>query len=371
MRALVVANARFWVTVAPVMWRELSRWRRQAAAISDPQLRQLALEKLETEAFNAEVAATLATLAPRAQRQATVKAIVAMEVLFDYLDGRTELVSADPLAEGQRAFEPFIAAVSGNGRKGPTDGASGEEAYVWALSQSVSDDASGLPGFEAARDLALAAAARCAHAQSRLHAAPTLGDGQLQQWAKGASAGSGLRWPEYVGGCASSVLAVHALIAAAASPGLGRAEASAIDQAYLAIGAVITTLDSLVDEEHDRQRGERGFSRLFEDREELQARLTALTRLALARAREAPNGSHHAMTLAGVAAYYTTHPGADSPAARPIAAAVRSELAPTIWPTLAVMRMWRAGKSAKALLRASGALRAARRATDDKHERDA
>jgi hypothetical protein len=339
------------------MWRELAHWQLQASAIADSQLRELALEKLDGEAFNAEVASTLATLAPRRARERVVEAIVALEVLFDYLDGRTERAGADPLAEGRRAFEPFIAAVEAGAGVDATAGRSQADqsdddgAYVWALSEHVRERAGALPSFAVVGDLAAAAAQRCAEAQTRLHAAAALGDQQLQEWAQHASAGSGLRWQEYVGSCASSVLVVHALIAAAARPALARAEAVALDEAYLAIAALITALDSLVDEKDDAQRGERGFIRLFEDGDGLQARLTVLTRLALARAREAPNGAHHAMTLAGVAAYYTTHPGARSPRMRQIAAAVRAELAPTIWPALAVMHSWRLAKRGREHLR--------------------
>ncbi len=369
MRALAVANVRFWPTVAPVMWRELARWKLEAGSIEETELRALALEKLECEAFNAEVAATLATLTPAASREATVEAIVALEVLFDYLDGQTERVSVDPLAANARAFAPFIAAVSGQPRAG---GQSDSEAeYVWTLTSHVAERAGALRGFGAVRDVAIAAARRCAEAQTRLHASAAVGDDQLREWAQAASAGSGLQWREYLGGCASSVLSMHALIAAAASPTVSYAEAVAIDQAYLAIGALITTLDSLVDEQQDAARGEPGFIRLFDDPEQMQTRLTALTKLAASRAREAPNGAHHAMTLAGVAAYYTSHPGARSPSVRPIVGAVRRELAPAIWPALAVMRAWRGSKGVMALLRRLSRTANQDRTSGENREREA
>jgi alcohol dehydrogenase class IV len=77
--------------------------------------------------------------------------------------------------------------------------------------------------------------------------------------------------------------------------------------------------------------------------------LPALVREALARALAAPHGDHHAMTLAGVLAYYTSHPGAREGEAAEIARAVRIELSPTVWPALAVMRLWRAAKHVGAL----------------------
>ncbi len=101
--ALALANARYWPTVAPVVRRELERWRGRAQAIPDPELRALALSKLSGERFNAEVAATLATLAPRAHRRDAVEAIVALEVLFDHLDGRTEQPLRGPSRRGRAA----------------------------------------------------------------------------------------------------------------------------------------------------------------------------------------------------------------------------------------------------------------------------
>ena len=108
----------------------------------------------------------------------------------------------------------------------------------------------------AVADTAAAAARRCVQAQTRLHAAATLGDGQLERWAREHAEGSGLQWREYAAGGASSVLAVHALIAAAADPATTRSDAERIDRAYLAIGAVITILDSLVDRAADAAAGQ-------------------------------------------------------------------------------------------------------------------
>ena len=74
MRALALANVRYWPTVAPLAQRELRRWEQPAREVADPQLRALAFEKLTQERFNAEVAATLATLAPRTRRAESVRA---------------------------------------------------------------------------------------------------------------------------------------------------------------------------------------------------------------------------------------------------------------------------------------------------------
>jgi hypothetical protein len=377
LRALALANWRFWGGVAAGTHRELSRWREQAAGIEDRALRELALSKLEDEAFNAEVAATLATLAPKERRTDVVATIVALEVLFDYLDGRTERLFAqspvleseqagsdtradtsrwrralplgkrelprpesDAFEQGRRLFAALGAVLSGDP---PEQGGSDSE-YIDALWRHAHEHVCALPGLEAVRGVGLQAALRCGEAQLRLHAAGAHGEEQLREWAERACADSGLEWREYAGGCASSVLAMHALIASAARPEVTEADARALDGTYLAVGAVITTLDSLVDESEDAAAGQAGYIRLYDGRREIEQRLLVLIAAALARSAQVRDGAHHAMTLAGVAAYYTTHPGAGEPQNRVIRGSVRRELAPTIWPALAVLSAWRAAK---------------------------
>ncbi len=185
--------------------------------------------------------------------------------------------------------------------------------------------------------MASAALTRCAQAQTRIHAVEALGVDQLREWSSQTGRASGLGWREYAAGSASSVLAGHALIAAAAEPSTTALDAERIDAAYVAMCAAITILDSVVDAAEDQARGMRGFVSLYEPGE-LTESLPALVRDALARTREAPNAAHHAMTLAGVIAYYTSHPGARRGQAREIARRVRAELSPTVWPALAVMQ---------------------------------
>lgn len=367
LEALALANARYWPSVAPAVWRELALWREPATRIDDPTLRQLAVSKLREEYFNAEVAATLATLAPRRARTRTVRAIVALELLFDYLDGRTELPASDPLAHGGRLYDAFIEAVEAEPSSDAPQGPGGfaceaDDVYVRALSGRVRENLFALPAAREVAAVAQAVAERCAEAQTRLHAAATLGDGQLRDWAAEPARTDGLGWREYVAGSASSVLSVHALIAAAADPSTTAGDAARIDATYIAIGGVITMLDSVVDHSADVARGEPGFIRLFAGHDELERSLRQLTREALARAREAPHGEHHAMTLAGVVAYYSTHPGARAAHARAIVAMLRRELSPTIWPELAVLLGWRAAKQVRGRLAPGAAADTVKRA---------
>jgi tetraprenyl-beta-curcumene synthase len=350
--ALAVANARYWPSVWPLVQRELRRWERRAREISHPDQRALALEKLRTECFNAEVAATLATLAPRAERPDAVEAIVALELLYDYLDGLTEQPSPDPLLAGDALFGAFRDAIDTNAGADQVDylrrrPGTGDGGYLDDLSRATRDALRCLPAAEAVRDVAQRAAARCAQAQIRIHAAAQLGTEQLEAWARSEAANTGLQWRELAAGAASSVLAVHALIAAAADPRTTRQEAGEIEATYLSICVLITVLDSLVDHEEDMTADQPGFIRLYEDRDQLAQTLADVAQRAVGQAAALRDGPHHVMTLAGIVAYYTSAPGARGEVARPIAEELQAQLRPLITPTLAVMRSWRLAKSAR------------------------
>ncbi len=375
--ALAVANVRYWSTVAPVVRRELRRWEQRARAIDDPELRPLALRKLRGEGFHAEAAAMCATLAPRRHRRDATEAIVALELLFDYLDGLTERPSADPLGEGEQLFVAYTDALTaGSERNGGEPGLDNDDrspcaispatdggdthsddrrlqdgGYLQELSGAVRGALQRLPAAGAIAEVARASAARSAQAQTRMHAAPALGVAQVEEWARREAEGTGLGWRELLAGAASSVLALHALIAAAADPRTTPVQAGEIEAAYLSTCTVLTLLDGLVDHDRDMRSVEAdrpGYLSFYEDRDKLARTLTDAARRAMRQTRALRNGSHHAITLVGVVAYYTSDPGARGELAAPIVERLRHELSPLIYPTLVVMRAWRAAKRVRA-----------------------
>jgi tetraprenyl-beta-curcumene synthase len=350
--ALVLANARYWTTVAPEVRAQLARWRTRASEIENPELRTLALRTLQEEGFTAEVAATLATLTPRRHRTATIRAIVALEVMYDYLDGLTEQPTADPLAAGRQLFKAFTDALDPAAgleedyyRHHPCGSDGG---YLRELAVSVRETLASLPKAQALAPTMMGAAARCAEAEVLTHAA-TLGNTSIaERWARETTNGSGLDWREYLAGAASSVLAVHALIALAGDERTTAAQAAPIDEVYLALGVLSTMLDSVVDYEQDAANGTLAYINHYDDRVLLGQRLVAVARQAATRARDAPASAHHLMTIAGVAAYYTSAPSASSELASPVSGRIERELRPLITPTLAIMRAWRLAKRLRA-----------------------
>jgi tetraprenyl-beta-curcumene synthase len=342
---LVVANVRYWRTVAPLARAELRAWERRAHAIAREEEREVALEKLRRESFNGEVAATLAVFAPVSKRADVVRTIVALEVLYDYLDGLAALPSLDALRDGEEIFRPFVAAFAEpDDEAAAAGGDDGQEpSYAIELARAVQRGLAHLPASRALLPAMRSAARRTAEGRIRSHATRDHGEAQLEAWATRAAVGSGLEWPEFAAGAAASVLAVHALIAAAADERSTAADGADIEGAYLTISAVSTMLDSANDYERDMST-RRPIAIDWYGEVDIPASIASLARRSLAHTASIRDGARHTMIASGVIAYYTSPPEASSARVRPIVKQIHRELRVLVWPALAIMRCWRLAK---------------------------
>jgi tetraprenyl-beta-curcumene synthase len=348
--ALGFAQARYWPSVLPRVHRGLRHWEQRAQRIPDPGLKELALAKIKGERFNTEVAATLCTLAPRRYRRQAIDATVALQVMYDYLDGVGEDPGPDPLADGRRLFSAFTVALSPE-RLAPVDyyeyhSHRQDGGYLEELVRTCHYAFCELPSAAVVAPVACRAAAACGEAQTRTHAIGALGTTQLTDWANAEAAGTGLTWWEYTAAATASVLRMHALIAAAADRHTTSAEARDLDVAYLFIAGVTTLLDSLIDQGRDLEEEGHSFLGYYESEEVKAERVAAIvahtTSVDLPRVR---HWAHHRMTNVGAAAYYLSAPSAREPRARAVKARVVNELPPLIAPTLGIFRLWRLAKA--------------------------
>lgn len=346
-KALVLANVRYWITVAPLVRAQLAYWTRRAEDIPDPALRLLALVNLSEEGFNARATATLATLAPRRYRGAATEAIVALQIIYDYLDSLVERPLASPMSDGLHLYQAFLDAVlldrGPRSEYYPSGHESADGGYLEELVGTVRGATARLPSRAAIAEVSAGVAMRCAEAQVRAHAAASMDDPQLAQWAREQATDTQLQWREFLAGAVSSGLALHALIALAAEPSVSREQALTVDQLYLSLCALTTLLDGLIDHDQDLlSTGRPGYLRYYEDRHALAQGLDSVIEHAAHTALETPNAAHHLLTLVGIAAYYASAPTAGSEFARPLMESVTRKLAPAIGPILALMRTWRA-----------------------------
>ncbi len=338
------------------MRSQLRRWEARAAAISDPLLREIARGKLVSERFNVEAGAMIATVAPARHRERAVEAIVALQVMYDYLDALTEQPSSDQLRRGLQYSKAFTDAVASSAHSGTDSdyyahhpGGRDDGGYLAELTLAVRSAITGLPAADVIREVIVVTSARCAEAQVRIHTAAHAGMGHVERWASREAIGTGLQWREWLSGAMGSVVAVHALIALAADEHSTPQQARELDDTYLLLCVLTTMLDHLVDYEHDTLTGGPSCVRLYETRHELIEQLGAVVHGVIERTRRTRDGAHHLMILSGVVAYYTSLPSAMGEYARPVTEHVRDQLRPLITPTLASMYVWRLAKRLRAL----------------------
>jgi tetraprenyl-beta-curcumene synthase len=352
------AAARYWLFVFPRVSSELRHWRRSASRIGDPTLRELALAALEKRS-NMEGAAALAAFVRFGPRRDAVQALVAFQAIYNHVDMLAEQPGRDREARARALHEALLLALEPgaaepacrahalqSGRDDDGHLAEMIEACRWALLR--------LPGFNAAAPAVRAAARRIVAFQSL-----SLGErGKLEAWALHETLpGSGLEWWETAAAGGSS-LAVHALIAASASPALGRQEVEAIDGAYSSsIGALHSLLDSAVDETEDARGRQLSLIGCYGSPAEAAARLGELAECATGAARELPDGRMHALVATAMACSYLGDCECAGAQTIAVASAVRASLGALSRPILRVFALrqlagrlapTRAGREARA-----------------------
>jgi hypothetical protein len=302
--AAASALSAYLTTVLPRARKELKR------------LGPLSPEKLA----NAEAVAVFATLAPRAQRATVVRAIVALQVEIDLRDELEE-------AGGEREEVP----------PGLADRLKSLE-FDWHFALAH------LPAQGVLLQHVNQAVNRCRQGQLRTHRAAREGAGPLRQWAAELEMDGDYRWWEIAAGASSSV-AAHALIAAAADPYATEVAAESIDAAYQpSIGALTVFLDDLVDHDEDLADGQHNYLGYYADSEEAAERMGVIAGRAEELLRHLPNSNRHRAILAGVAGYYLSVPAAKTPYALPIRTRLLETLGPGARLLTSFMRLRRLGE---------------------------
>lgn len=336
--ALVVYERR----ILPLVRGELKRWEACAIGIPDPVLRAAALSALQGKGRNAEATAVLAILAPRARRAGALRAMTALQVAIDYLDSLGEAPVDDPLADGLALHRAIEDAVSPDA---PTSDwyhhhpQREDGGYLAALVAACREEAAGLPAMGVVRPVVIRAARRCGEGQSHTHAAVGTGVAGLEAWAGEQPAGPGYLWWEIAAGASSSV-AVHALLAAAADRRTTVDQSEAIDALYFPpIGALTVLLDDLIDRYDDLETGQHNYLGYCADEQQAADRIGLLAERARAATIGLPGGRRHRAILAGVAGFYLSAPAIGTGYARPIRERLLQSLDSTVRPIMFAMRL--------------------------------
>jgi tetraprenyl-beta-curcumene synthase len=341
--AMAHALGAYEATVMPPVRRELVGWRIAATTIPDPVLRRHALAAIDGKGLNAEATAVFATLAPRRTRGVAIRAMVALQVAIDYLDTLTEQPSSKPLENGlqlHRALEVVFTPDAEREDWYRLHPQRRDGGYLDGLLTRSQASIAALPAQAAVSALGRRAVARCGEGQSYTHAAE-LGEGGLEAWAAAQSAPAAYRWWEVAAGASSSV-AAHALIAAAADPRTVAAEAALIDGAYFpSIGALTVLLDDLIDRDEDAHDGAHNYISYYADSAEAANRLDLIASRSGAALAKLRHPHSHAAILAGVAGFYLSDELAATPYAAPIRDRLLRSAGPAVRPVVTLMQLRR------------------------------
>jgi tetraprenyl-beta-curcumene synthase len=338
--AFVGAAVRYWLFVFPAVGSELRHWRRSATRIADPRLRRLALAALQKRG-NMEGAAAFGAFVPWVRRRDVIRALVAFQTIYNHLDMLAEQPSEDLVGNARRLHEALLLALDPDARTPACralDRLADDGGYLAELVEACRWALSRLPGYAAAAPAACMGGARILSFQSL-----SLDDsGALEAWASQETlSDSELEWWEAAAAAGSS-LAVHALIAASASPTLSGEEVLAIDVAYsTSIGALHSLLDSLVDEVEDAESGQLRLIACYRTTQDAATRMHQLAGRAMDSARSLPAGRGQALLVAAMACSYLSECERSDTGAGVVALGVRSSLGPIARPVLLVFKLRR------------------------------
>ena len=356
--ATAIAFARaapcYWGSVYPQVRREVARQRDLAGAIGSPMLRETALATLQAKRANIDGAAAFAAFVPRARRAPVVRAQVAFQALYDYLDVLAEQPHCDPVANSRLLHGALLQALDPHGAH-PAPGGDGGDAYRehpavhgdgGYLQGTVSRCQAALrelPGYAAVQPSAARLGGCIVEYQT--HNLPGAG-GELARWATAQTPpGSGLAWWETAASAGSS-LGVLALIAMASQPDASEHEAVSVEGAYFPwVGALHSLLDSLIDLEEDRASGQPVLIANYGSRKDTAAGLRRLAEESRRRTASLAHGERHLLLLAAMASLYLAEREASAPHARPARRGVLGALGGPGLAAMAVMRVRRAALS--------------------------
>jgi tetraprenyl-beta-curcumene synthase len=342
----VKAAGRYWLSVFPRIRHESHHWRQRAEGIPDPALRHLALEAQQVKRGNIEGSAAFAVFAPAAQRRDTLRAQVAFQSAYDYVDILAEQPSHHPVANSRCLHQALLDTLDQD--IGQPDyyarfSHHNDGGYLEQIVDACRTALNTLPSRTSIAAPARRITERIVAYQSLNLSEPQGGHRYLEQWALGETpTGTGLRWWETAASAGSS-LGLFALITAAAHPTLQPADATAIEHAYWPwIGALHSLLDSLVDEPEDTAVSQRSLLAYYATPQEAADRLQMLAHEARRAASSLPSPHEHEIILAGMASLYLTAPEASSPTAQLISQKIVETLGPITKPCMALLNARRA-----------------------------
>jgi tetraprenyl-beta-curcumene synthase len=327
---------RYLRVLHPAARRELTAWRDRAHRVPDPTLRQQAVATLTGERANAEGAALVAALAPPEHALSVVRACVAFQVMYDYLDTITEPPVPDHrddcalLHQAIRdALNPEMPTRDWYGLHPAHD----DGGYLADLVEACRGACAGLPRHSAVACELDRSARRAGEVQTLTHCSPADRDALVRWVAPLVDAHPSLSWFEHAAG-ASSTLDVHTLLALAADPTLTDADVAGVRRHLVTLCALNTLLESVVDLPLDRKTGDYSYIAHYSTPDDAAGRMASIAGEAIGASPRTARRSTHVAILTTMATLYLARSEIWRAEARPVARATFAALPSGRWPLL-------------------------------------
>jgi tetraprenyl-beta-curcumene synthase len=338
--------------------REVSRWREQAAAIPNPELRADALAALSRKRGSIDGAA-LFWILPDRRCGDLLKVLVAYEVLADYLDCVNERGAARGAKNGRQlhlalveALEPG-APISDYYRYHSSDEDGG---YARALVCTCRSGCELLPSYSAVKPFLMRAAGHSGVLGLNHEPDPERREQVLREWADDQIPAHPVdqvptrpdeHWYERSAG-SSAWVGVLAMLALAAKPGraiggcLRDDEVARTYNAYTNwIAPAGAMLDSFADIAEDAASGEHSYVEHYPSMAVATDRIGELVSQSLREARALPDGARHSLLISSMIAFFLSKDAARVPELRASARELRRAGGPLVGLLLPVLRLWR------------------------------
>ncbi len=307
---------RFISKVFPLVSNELDFWSTVATKIPDWELRVQALASIRSKKFHAQGGSVYA-LYPQADLPSTVRFIVALQTISDYLDN---LCDRAGIMDESAFFQLHLAMLDAIDPSRPISDYyrnypfKNDQGYLEKLVTTCRHQINKQPSYHLVLVKIINYVKRYSELQSYKHLALEIREIRLRDWAlQNLSTANGTYWWEYAA-ATGSTLGMFLLYAAASDPFLKPTVAEEIGQAYFPwVTGLHILLDYLIDAQEDLEMGDYNFTFKYQNQSQCRARLTFFIKESIRVCLALPNPSFHLTIIRGLLAMYLSDPKALDP----------------------------------------------------------
>ncbi len=299
---------RYWLSAFPQICKEIGSWHQRAYEMPEGVLRDIALAAHTTKRGNLEGAGAFAAFTSSARRPAVIRAQIAFQAIYDYVDTLAEQPTRDPISNGRQLHQALLISLDPGASHCDYYAYHAENSDAGYLAEIVDACRAALetlPSYSSVAESARRLAGRIVDYQSFNLTRSQGSHTALEHWAANETPPrSGLFWWETAASAGSS-LGIFALIALASRCRVSLREASAVENAYFPwIGSLHSLLDSLIDLPEDIVSGQQNLITHYASNDEMADRMQAIVIESVSRSESLPNSKEHVVVLVGMACFY-------------------------------------------------------------------